>query len=374
MRFPIYIFVGDWGSSGVVSWAYKMRHIYANDKSFEVRIVCFSKELPKQIKFDDHVYKLENLERIIAKNTTSFVIPNGIWETIPVVLRMIKSGFPIKPIGFCRAFSDADYFDPLIELESFFPVIVSVSPECTDELSKRLIYRRDRELYTRPTGVLRPRKNPFKIPADRFHFVYTGRYHQQQKRILDFIPLVNSLDCSDIDYQFHFYGSGSDQSLLEEGLSEQIESGKVIVHQRLHPDEIHEAYEHKHFFVQLSEYEGTSNSMLEAMSYGLIPLVTDTGSGVNGIIKNGYNGFLFKIGFPESIAEVVRNLEGRPKSLMKISARAYRIAKNFDMKKYRRDFNKILKKYLRRKSMEIGSLRDFSHSPCEFVEPNIFKE
>ena len=373
MRIPIYIFVGDWGASGVVSWAYRVRDIYADDRKYEARIVCLSKRRPIQIKYDDHLTSLDELESIIPKNRPSISITNGVWEIVPPIVKLIDEGYPIYPLGFCRAFSDDEYFIPLKGLESIFPSIISVSKECTEELKRILPHRPERRIYTRPTGIIRPTKNPFEIPSKIAHFVYTGRFHRIQKRIQDFILLLKALDKTSIDYQFHFYGSGSDQGLLEEGIAKQVESGRAIIHGRLSPDKINEAYTNKHFFVQLSEYEGTSNSMLEAMSHGLIPLVTNTGSGVDGLLEEGVNGHMVEIGAPEKLASLSEALLENPKQMKKMSRRAYKTTRAFGMRRYKKDFSKALNQYLKKGFNADFPLTVDSIQQLDYCRPVIFK-
>src|SRR5690606_40887156 len=61
-------------------------------------------------------------------------------------------------------------------------------------------------------------------------------------------------------------------------------------------------------FIQCSDFEGTSNSMLESMAQGTIPVVTQTESGLAGIITPGANGFLVQVGDMEAMAEVLCSL------------------------------------------------------------------
>ena len=52
----------------------------------------------------------------------------------------------------------------------------------------------------------------------------------------------------------------------------------------------------KHIVLSVSEFEGTSISMLEAMGQGVTPVVTDIASGVRDVIVAGENGWLVPMG------------------------------------------------------------------------------
>lgn len=86
-------------------------------------------------------------------------------------------------------------------------------------------------------------------------------------------------------------------------------------------------------FILPSDYEGMSGAMLEAMSSGLITVVTRT-SGVEEVIEDGENGFIADFS-EESIAEAMGKAVGmtpREKKRMAQSARR-RIVEHFDIEK-----------------------------------------
>ena len=68
-------------------------------------------------------------------------------------------------------------------------------------------------------------------------------------------------------------------------------------------------------FVNVSEYEGTSLSMLEAMSFGCVPVVTDV-SGAREFIEEGENGYICGVGDIEGIAKCVAEFASDRKRLM----------------------------------------------------------
>lgn len=57
-------------------------------------------------------------------------------------------------------------------------------------------------------------------------------------------------------------------------------------------------------YLNLSDYEGTSLTMLEAMACGCVPIVTNV-SGVDAFINNLENGFISDIGDIENIANSI---------------------------------------------------------------------
>jgi glycosyltransferase involved in cell wall biosynthesis len=62
-------------------------------------------------------------------------------------------------------------------------------------------------------------------------------------------------------------------------------------------------YKRAHFLFQPSEFEGLSIALLEAMSYGVVPIASIIESGVQQVVTHGDNGFLFPVGMPEQCAQ-----------------------------------------------------------------------
>jgi glycosyltransferase involved in cell wall biosynthesis len=66
-------------------------------------------------------------------------------------------------------------------------------------------------------------------------------------------------------------------------------------------------------FVLSSDYEGISNSLLEALSIGLPSISTDCPCGGSRyLIQNGVNGFLVPVGDAEKMAEAMRQIADDP--------------------------------------------------------------
>ena len=61
-------------------------------------------------------------------------------------------------------------------------------------------------------------------------------------------------------------------------------------------------------FVNVSEYEGTSLSMLEAMSFGCVPVVTDV-SGAREFIEENRNGYVCPVGDLSGISDCIEKLD-----------------------------------------------------------------
>lgn len=94
-------------------------------------------------------------------------------------------------------------------------------------------------------------------------------------------------------------------------------------------------------FVLPSLYEGLPISLLETMSYGLVPVVTDVGS-IGEYVKDGENGLLLKVKDSQSIVEAIDKLGSDGKLLQRLSKNARQtISERFNPTEYIKKLNSI---------------------------------
>lgn len=137
-------------------------------------------------------------------------------------------------------------------------------------------------------------------------FVTAARLESQKniKMAIDAFKKVNEVYP---DYCFEIYGNGSLRDELKKYIEYQELSEKV--HLMGSSNTIYEDIKDCFAFLLSSNYEGMSNSMLEAMALGLPVISTDYPSGgAREIIKDGVNGFLVPVGDSASMAEKMKVL------------------------------------------------------------------
>ncbi|WP_288479598.1 glycosyltransferase [uncultured Clostridium sp.] len=96
------------------------------------------------------------------------------------------------------------------------------------------------------------------------------------------------------DYELIIYGEGPQEKNLKELVNEKNLNDKVKF--LGFKKDIHDRIIKSKIFIMSSDYEGISNSMLEAMAMGLPVITTDySGGGARETIKNYENGLLIKV-------------------------------------------------------------------------------
>lgn len=148
-----------------------------------------------------------------------------------------------------------------------------------------------------------------------------SRLVREQKRC-DLIPvLIQYLESMSIDYVLNIAGDGELFDEIHRYVSDHDLSQKVRLLGKLSKEEMIHFWKAQDIYINISEYEGTSLSMLEAMGAGCVPLVTDV-SGAEDFIRNQYNGFICGINDINVIADRVKQIDENRNLLKRLGVNA----------------------------------------------------
>lgn len=143
------------------------------------------------------------------------------------------------------------------------------------------------------------------IPDSKAYDLITIGYLVAGKRIQDIIKAVHILHVKGYKISLCILGEGNNRRILENEIANYNLKEEITM-----PGFQHNVMEYlvkSKIYVQASESEGLSLSLIEAMAVGLVPVATKAGSEED-IIENGKNGVLVNIGHPEEIAAAIESL------------------------------------------------------------------
>lgn len=149
---------------------------------------------------------------------------------------------------------------------------------------------------------------PDKIPNHQLKIIYCGRLSEYQKRIFDTLEIANLLKKWEINFHLTLVGDRSHRDVLKLRISHLNLQDHVSIIGPLTGEQLIEQYQLHHIFLQVSEFEGLSIALLQAMANGLIPVVSKVSSGVTDIITDGVNGYLVEKGDINNFAAIIRDL------------------------------------------------------------------
>lgn len=133
---------------------------------------------------------------------------------------------------------------------------------------------------------VRTELSKFKINPDTKIFLHVARFHEAKNQKM-LISAFNKLIADGKNISLVILGTGFD-----EGKGLEL---KQKANERIHflgtKTNVGDYMVASDYFVLSSEWEGLPISLIEAMSVGLVPIVTPAG-GIKDVVKNGVNGFI----------------------------------------------------------------------------------
>jgi glycosyltransferase involved in cell wall biosynthesis len=144
-------------------------------------------------------------------------------------------------------------------------------------------------------------------PEEVLTLLYVGRLVERQKRIRRVTERMLAAAAAVDDVRGLLYGDGPERGSVE-GMLSRDESDRVRLGGVLSPDAMMPAMVHGHALVLLSDFEGLSIALMEAMACGLVPIVSDTRSGTGDLIQHDVNALVVDADSDASFTEAVRRL------------------------------------------------------------------
>ena len=161
--------------------------------------------------------------------------------------------------------------------------------------------------------------------------VAVGRY-EKQKNFPMLIEAFAKFVKEHLDYKLTIYGEGplrSEYKLLlnELGISEKVNLAGYV-------SDVNNKMKSAMMYVSSSDYEGISNSMIEALAMGVPTICTDCPvGGARMMINDGKNGLLTPVGDVESLYEAMSKVADDEKLTQVLAENAIKIRENYSIEK-----------------------------------------
>lgn len=238
------------------------------------------------------------------------------------------------------AFAHADqpyYYELLQRYEPIATLFVAVSEEIGARL-RELLPHRAADVRVRPYGVEAPATlaRAWSTPAQPLRLAYAGRLVEMQKRVTDLAVLATVLADRGVDFTLDVVGAGADEGRLREavGRAPAAVQRRVRFRGRVAAAEMPAMWREVDVAVLVSEYEGISIAMLEAMAAGCVPVVTRV-SGTRDAIVEGRNGCTAPVGDMAAMADAIAALAGDRDRLATMGRQAHaRVLDRFTVDDY----------------------------------------
>ncbi|MBX3358385.1 MAG: glycosyltransferase [Phycisphaeraceae bacterium] len=296
----------------------------------------------------DHTEIIHTVRDSLQRMGASIVLPNYTDLTYIAAAQLRHAGVRTVAI----AHTDEPYYRDMIATYREWDAGVGVSRVCARWMA---------EIERATRGTAQPREisqitygvpvapEPRPVPAGGpLRLAYLGRMVQTQKRIDDLLPLIDGLESRRAPFEFHMVGDGPNLGAWRESLARRtLRSGTVTIHGARSAEWVREFLPTMDVSVLVSEFEGTSISMLEAMGAGVVPSVTAVNSGVDDWVRDGVSGVVVPVGEPGLMAQRLADLASDRARLASMSRAAWEKARadaslQAMARQYRRVFDSAL--------------------------------
>ena len=162
---------------------------------------------------------------------------------------------------------------------------------------------------------------------------YIGRLVEHQKRVMDFVAVVRELKASQVQFELHIVGEGSERTQLEQELRKHGLAENVTLWGWLSPPQVKQRLAELDVFTLLSDHEGLPVALLEAMGQALVPVVTRINSGNSELIRDGENGLLFPVGDAVACASHLARLAADADMLRTLRLSAWETSREYSVER-----------------------------------------
>lgn len=231
------------------------------------------------------------------------------------------------------------YYEPLRHYGALLDCAVGVSGEIVRRIveecgvpparARRIPYG----VYTLSEAEAQARVGASAAAGGPLRIGYVGRVVVEQKRVLEMAPLAAELERRGVDFELHVVGEGEARGPLEEEFRRLGVGGRVKFWGWLAPEEVRRRLSELDVFLLMSDYEGLSVALLEAMGHALAPVVTDIRSGTGEVVRDGRSGFLVPVGDVGTFADRLERLAREPRTLASLKRGAWEAGRPYTIER-----------------------------------------
>ncbi len=299
-----------WG--GTETWAANLA--YGLQKSGKKAVLIGGTEQPILDKQYEALVKRISEQNTIMKMVDLFeanlpcVFINSFAGCAFMAAIIVKKRYPdmVKVISVIHN-DNKSLFDAHMMLSKYIDKVFCVSNQIRKHMQE--LYDFDRERYFFREQPIETDLNWIKVwnTNQPIKIGYAARLVKQQKRADLLVELISCLEKRNVEYRLQIAGEGECAIAIKAYIVQNGLENKVQLLGRLAKDAMKQFWNNQDIFVNLSEYEGTSLSMLEAMSFGCVPIVTDV-SGAREFIEEGKNGYIYPINDLSGMSDGIKAL------------------------------------------------------------------
>ena len=286
-------------------------HIISDRGNYDIPAILQDKVILLPINHDE-MFGSETIAMIIRflLQQLPCVVVTGQFYVTLLAACLVKQHYPdqIRIVSTIH-FGKEELYRQYASVDTFVDLFIGVSREITNGLEKYGVEKCKINHMTCPVKCEEILDRDYATDlAHPIRLGFAGRVNAKQKR-MDLLPvLVGELEARKVNYCLEIAGEGDYCGKLKTFIESNGLEDRVRLVGRLEREAICAFWKNQDICLSLSDYEGRSISMMEAMANGVVPVVTAT-SGVREDITDGENGYIVEIQDISKMAERIALLE-----------------------------------------------------------------
>lgn len=198
------------------------------------------------------------------------------------VLRYLPKG--VMRFGMIQSDFPENYppFEPYLP---FLDAMIGVSRQIETHLRNHPVFSGIAVHYL-PYGVAMPQEQSLRERrnGEPIRILYLGRLERPQKRVHLFPEILRQLKAANLHFQWTIAGDGPERAWLENEMIRTAPGSKVKFIGSVRYQDVPQLLRAHDISLLVSQAEGLPISLLEAMAYGLVPVVSHLKSGVSEVV------------------------------------------------------------------------------------------
>jgi len=312
-------------------------------RGIPVKVFCFDAENPMSPDFQAAsipVFCLKNNRRMIFEDQFSAVLPQ-VAQFQPTVVVATLGGLSFEvlrymPEGVFRAAlgqsDDPNVYKAMGRYTPWMDLAPMVSQTMKEKASIMPEFASVPVVYLAGGVPMSPAAElPVRNPAMPLRILYLGRLDRVQKRVHLFPEILRQLRASGMPFQWTITGDGPDRHFLETSLPAGPANQRVVFTGVVDYRDVPAVLKQHDIFLLASDFEGLPLSLLEAMSHGLVPVISALKSGIPEVVDSS-NGMLVPVDDIAGYAQAIIHLDQhRDEFAAKSAAARARVIRDFSV-------------------------------------------
>lgn len=330
---------------GIESWSFSVAKAFLNSNK---KVILFSKmtDTKPPLGLENYIEMLhitytdykESIIEIVnrMKDLMPFTILAS-WMTQNFMAALIlKYYFPkeVKIIGIVHH-DMVGYYKRNQYLDKYIDKFLCVSYDIRSKMIKQYGIPEKKVFYKEvPIEIDKNYVKKYSTKKQPLQINIGSRLVKSKKRLDLLIPLIENMEEKGVKYHLNIAGEGPYFNIIHDYAKDNKIEDKITLYGGIKYEEMMEFWKKGDIVISISDSEGMGLSILEAMSCGAVPIVTNT-AGIWDFVINDENGYICEINDVLSMAECIQKLDLDREKLCNFGNRSRKIiAKKCDGKSY----------------------------------------